>query len=104
MNSRIKDRSKIEELVKKKGYIKLRWHPDSLDLPLHKKTKKGHVEANAKWVLYGCPKNYQGPYEDYQEKIVAAIYNKNYFKRNPIGFRWVICNGNCVGNWIKEKN
>ena len=93
---RVKDKDLCEKLAKEKGYINLDWL-----CPEHIFKKGDWENANARFVLYGCPENYSGEYSDYLEPIIAEIMNKNYCKR--IGYKWALAEnsfGVVVGKFL----
>jgi len=94
---RVKDIKRLEELARKKGYTSLGWFspPD-----LMKKTGRFSFEfEKTKFILYGCPKNYRGPYSDYKETIIAQIMDKT--RSRTRGYKWTNT-GTQVKKWVME--
>lgn len=93
---RIKDSKLCEKLAEEKGYINLDWF-----CPEHVLKKGSGEKANARFVLYGRPKNYNGDIGDYREPIIAEVMNKSYCKR--VGFKWALAEnsfGVVVGKFV----
>jgi hypothetical protein len=93
---RVKDSKLCEKFARKKGYINLEWL-----CPEHVFKKGNWEKANARYVLYGRPKDYSGEYSDYNEPIIAEIRNKNYLKL--IGYKWALAEnsfGVVVGKFV----
>jgi len=93
--ARVKDVKRLEELAREKEYTNLRW----FSLPdLMKKTKKGTAWERTKFVLCGRPKDYRGPYSDYNETILAQVMDEKRLKTQ--GYKWT--NRDMVTNWVME--
>jgi hypothetical protein len=92
---RVLDKKVIEEIATKKGYVDLSWlsPPDVLG--------ENSLE-NTKYVLFGCPKDYSGPYGDYNEPLFAQMVSGNRIK--TIGYKEIVGGSMgeiLVGDWTK---
>ena len=93
---RVKDVKRLEELAREKGYTGLIWY--SCCENFTKETKKGFEDEKTKFVLCGCPKNYDGPFSDYNEEILVEVVTENRLETR--GYKWA--DGRHVKKWVME--
>ncbi|MFA5993156.1 MAG: hypothetical protein WC796_05610 [Candidatus Pacearchaeota archaeon] len=70
--------SKIEARIRKRGFTDLKWCPAA---------PEGHCFDDMGWILYACPKNYKGPYEDYREEVACSIVDPKHQLNGTLGYR-----------------
>ena len=68
INIRDMKASQIEKILKRAGWMDVRWLPHSVD----------SYRKNIHWQLCGRPPDYKGIYSDYSETAVYQIINKRF--------------------------
>lgn len=100
MKPKILDSSKVEEVVRRRGWTNIEWGSGDNKLnPFMRCRNRHYTVENVRFILRGRPKDYINPTDPYYwEDIAVEIMSKGY--RETKGYKWV--KGQITKKYIRE--